>query len=116
MNDFSLAMSFDDVLLVPRKSNVTSRSNIDISSSIMNEEFSLPFISSPMDTITGQNMAKTMCKQGGFGIIHRYNSIREQVSSVETALSSGAERVAAAVGDAASVEDPRLRAYFRPSD
>ena len=65
MNDFSLAMSFDDVLLVPRKSSVSSRANVDISSSIADNEFTLPIISSPMDTVTGQSMAKTMHKQGG---------------------------------------------------
>jgi IMP dehydrogenase len=98
VNDFSLAMSFDDVLLVPRKSSVTSRANVDISSSIADSEFTLPIISSPMDTVTGQAMAKTMCKQGGFGIIHRYNSIRDQAKSVDIALSSGATQVGAAVG------------------
>ena len=98
MNDFSLAMSFDDVLLVPRKSSVSSRANVDISSSIADNEFTLPIISSPMDTVTGQSMAKTMHKQGGFGIIHRYNSIKDQVESVDIALSSGATQVGAAVG------------------
>ena len=98
MNDFSLTMSFEDVLLVPRISSVTSRADIDISSAIGNNQFSLPVISSPMDTVTGHSMASKMCTHGGFGIIHRYNSIKDQAAAVTKTINAGSTQVAAAVG------------------
>lgn len=74
------ALSFDDVLLVPRFSDLTSRQDADISSELdSNHKFNLPVISSPMDTITEATMARAMHKAGGLGIIHRYNDALEQV-------------------------------------
>jgi IMP dehydrogenase len=73
-------LSFDDVLLVPQYSNIMSRTEVDISNKLDGENiFTLPVISSPMDTITGTSMATSMASHGGLGIVHRYNSIEEQV-------------------------------------
>jgi IMP dehydrogenase len=71
--------SYDDVLLVPQYSNIVSRKEVDITS-VLDENliFSLPVISSPMDTITETAMAAAMSAKGGLGIIHRYNSIEKQ--------------------------------------
>jgi len=74
------ALSFDDVLLVPKFSNLSSRQDADISSQLDdNHKFSLPVISSPMDTVTEATMARAMHKAGGLGIIHRYNDPTGQV-------------------------------------
>tara|TARA_A100001201_G_scaffold42119_1_gene43024 strand:+ start:7269 stop:8279 length:1011 start_codon:yes stop_codon:yes gene_type:complete len=74
------ALSFDDVLLVPQFSDLTSRQDADISSELdSNHKFTLPVISSPMDTVTEVNMARAMYKAGGLGIIHRYNDPAGQV-------------------------------------
>jgi len=74
------ALSFDDVLLVPQFSDLTSRQDADIGSELdSNHKFSLPVISSPMDTVTEVNMARAMHKAGGLGIIHRYNEPAAQV-------------------------------------
>jgi len=71
--------SYDDVLLVPQYSNIVSRREVDIGSSLgENLDFALPIISSPMDTITETAMATAMCTSGGLGIVHRYNSIEKQ--------------------------------------
>ncbi len=72
-------LSFDDVLIVPQKSDIKSRKEVDLTSEINDRKFALPIISSPMDTVTGPTMATTMTNHGGFGIIHRYNSIKQQV-------------------------------------
>ena len=74
------ALSFDDVLLVPQYSNIKSRTEVDISNKLDDKNnFTLPVISSPMDTITGETMATSMASHGALGIVHRYNSIEEQI-------------------------------------
>lgn len=88
------ALCFDDVLLVPKYSEISSRSEVDISNSLDaldKLKFKLPIISSPMDTVTESEMATAMTNVGGLGIIHRYNSIEEQVE-----LSKRAQGVSAA--------------------
>ena len=75
------SVTFSDVLLVPQYSEIMSRKTIDIGSSLSDDlHFSLPLISSPMDTITESTMAITMAKHGGLGILHRYNSIHSQAN------------------------------------
>ena len=93
------AYCFDDVLLVPRISDVISRSEISTTSSLSEEfRFGLPIISSPMDTVTGFEMALTMEASGGFGIVHRYNTISQQVSIVQSFRAKGGNFIGAAVG------------------
>ena len=92
------ALSFDDVLLVPRYSEVYSRKDIKTKQSLNNVGvFELPIISSPMDTITGENMAIAMGRSGAVGIVHRYNSVQEQTKLVMNITSAG-HNVGAAIG------------------
>ena len=79
---FRETLSFDDVLLVPQKSEIKSRKEINIGSCLADARFDLPIISSPMDTVTEAQMASVMSDHGGFGVIHRYNYIEEQCSLV----------------------------------
>ena len=89
-------LSFDDVLLVPLHSDITSRKEISLSSALDEENtLDLPVISSPMDTVTETDMADTMYSNGGLGIIHRYNSIEEQAQLVQNCTNS---LVGAAIG------------------
>ncbi len=99
------SLCFDDVLLVPQKSKIISRDTIDTTSSIRDIQFRLPIISSPMDTVTESDMAVAMAVGGGMGIIHRYNTIKEQVSIVSEVIefwdelsSINISKVAAAIG------------------
>jgi len=90
------ALSFDDVLLVPRYSDVQSRTEVNISSDLGEGlTFNLPVISSPMDTITGRVMATRMAHAGGLGILHRYNEIDEQCKTIDKV---DADIKAAAIG------------------
>lgn len=90
-------LSFDDVLLVPKKSEIESRSEIRLASSIGDSVFELPIISSPMDTVTESTMAKVMSDYGGLGVVHRYNSIAEQSKIVES-IRQHSGTAAAAIG------------------
>ena len=90
--------SFDDVLLVPQYSSIESRSEVSMDCNLGEFNFSLPVISSPMDTITEAGMVKAMSKVGGLGIIHRYNSMEEQAKIVAHARMSGCENIGAAIG------------------
>ena len=97
MQKLKQALSFDDVLLEPQRSDIESRSEVDITSCISDTEFSLPVISSPMDTVTGSEMATSMWMAGGFGVLHRYNSIPDQVRLVMKTRAK-TPYVAAAIG------------------
>jgi IMP dehydrogenase len=93
-----LGLSFDDVLLEPKYSEITSRSMINIGNRLGdNLNFSIPIITAPMDTITESEMAVCVGSAGALGIIHRYNSIEEQVSLVKDSTSH-LIKVGAAIG------------------
>lgn len=83
MEEFKKGLTFDDVLLVPKRSSIDSRKDIDLSSKLAQEIIlNLPIISAPMDTVTEGEMAIAMARNGGLGIIHRFCSIEDQVKEV----------------------------------
>jgi IMP dehydrogenase len=76
--------TYDDILVVPKFSNIKSRSTINLETKLTNNiRLKIPIISANMDTITEDKMAIAMAKLGGLGIIHRYCSIEEQVQMVK---------------------------------
>ena len=97
---FKESLSFDDVLLVPRYSEVESRSQVDVGSNLDESlSFSLPVISSPMDTVTESSMALALHRAGGLGVIHRYNTINQQADIVKEVLAQDESvPVAVAIG------------------
>ena len=99
------ALCFDDVLLVPKFSNINSRSEVDTTIFLGGDhddskqiKLDIPIISSPMDTVTDYQMAAAMSKLGGLGIIHRYNTVTEQSDAVRDAITLGAGNIGIAVG------------------
>ena len=78
-----LALTYDDVLLVPQHSDVASRRKLStrtrLTSKIM---LQAPIVSANMDTVTESDMAIAMAREGGIGIIHRFMSIDEQVRQI----------------------------------
>ena len=93
------ALTFDDILLVPSYSNITSRHEVVLTQQLGNNiVLQLPVISSPMDTVTEVDMCVAMSKAGGMGILHRYNSIQQQVDMLLLARNIGAKHIGAAVG------------------
>ena len=91
-------LSYDDVLLVPQYSDIISRTQVNIGS-VLSADINLriPIISSPMDTVTEATMASAMAKNGGLGVIHRYNTIEKQCSYVRSARID-TQYAAAAIG------------------
>ena len=76
------AYTFDDVLLVPQKSDVLP-AEVDLSTKITAQiSLRIPVISSAMDTVTESAMAIAMAREGGLGIIHKNLSIEEQAKQV----------------------------------
>ncbi len=74
-------LTFDDVLLVPGYNGIKSRQDVTTSVLLNGLEFEIPFVSSNMDTITGQRMADAITGLGGMAILHRFMSIDEYVAS-----------------------------------
>src|SRR5699024_10149859 len=76
-------LTYDDVLLVPARSEVLPR-EINIETSLSDTlRLSSPFISAGMDTVTEADMAVAMARQGGFGVIHKHMSIEAQAEQVD---------------------------------
>jgi IMP dehydrogenase len=78
------ALCFDDILLVPQRSNIESRHSVDLSMTIGHGKNSIrlytPVIAAPMDTVCGYEMCVAMSKNGGLGILHRYMTKQEQLN------------------------------------
>jgi IMP dehydrogenase len=91
-------LSYGDVLVVPQRSPVDSRSDVDLTTNLTPDiELEAPVLSAPMDTVTEAETAVALDAVGGFGTIHRFASVDEQAAMVREATAAGA-RVGAAVG------------------
>jgi len=78
----SMGVTFDDVLLLPRYSEVVP-SEVDVSSRLTDRiRLKIPLVSSPMDTVTEAEMAIALAKQGGLGIVHKNLSAEDQTKEV----------------------------------
>ncbi|WP_068777845.1 IMP dehydrogenase [Paenibacillus sp. FJAT-26967] len=76
-------LTFDDVLLVPRKSQVFGK-EINVSTKLApNVKLNIPFLSSAMDTVTEAALAIAIAREGGIGIIHKNMSIEQQAGEVD---------------------------------
>lgn len=76
-------LTFDDVLLIPKRSPIISRSQTNLKTRLSrNINLNTPVISANMDTVTESPMAIALAREGGIGIIHRFMTIQEQVDEV----------------------------------
>ncbi|MDA7028643.1 IMP dehydrogenase [Bacillus sp. CLL-7-23] len=76
-------LTFDDVLLIPAKSEVLPR-DVDLSVQLTSSiKLNVPIISAGMDTVTESEMAIAIARQGGMGVIHKNMSIEQQAEQVD---------------------------------
>ena len=81
--EFRTGLSFDDVLLVPKRSEVQP-SDVDTSSELLpGIRLNVPIVSSPMDTVTEARFAIAIAREGGVGVIHRNMPIEHQADQVD---------------------------------
>ncbi|HEY7733250.1 MAG TPA: IMP dehydrogenase [Nitrososphaera sp.] len=81
--DIREGLTFDDVLLVPKRSPIVSRSQTDLRTRLSrNITLNIPIISANMDTVTESGMAIALAREGGIGIIHRFLTIEDQVDEI----------------------------------
>ena len=78
-------LSFDDTLILPRFSEIRSRTDVDTTVKLAGVNLEIPVISSNMDTITGSKMASTMSLSGAVGALHRFNTIEENCKEFKEA-------------------------------
>lgn len=76
-------ISYDDVLIKPQKTSVTSLSDVDTSTEIAGHKLETPVISAAMDTVTETELAIKLAQLGGLGCIHRFLTPSEQAQQVE---------------------------------
>jgi len=79
----SEALTFDDVLLLPAKSDVLPR-DTDVRTKLStNIELNIPLLSAAMDTVTESELAMAIAREGGIGIIHKNMTIKEQAHQID---------------------------------
>jgi IMP dehydrogenase len=82
-DNISQAFTFDDVLLVPQKSDILP-SQVDVKTKLTRKlNLNIPLISAAMDTVTEHNLAIAIASEGGIGIIHKNMSVQRQTHEVE---------------------------------
>jgi IMP dehydrogenase len=81
-------LTFDDVLLVPQFSTVSSRSKVDLSVRMGRLEFAHPVIPANMSSVTGYDMALQVAYGGGLAILHRFMPLEEQLQNVRDMINS----------------------------
>ena len=80
---FKLALTFDDVLLVPQESHILPR-EVNLQTRLTkNISMNIPLLSAAMDTVTESDMAVALAREGGIGIIHKNLSIEDQLLMVD---------------------------------
>jgi len=98
MDELRTGLSYGDVLLVPQRSPVDSRSEVDLSTRLTpNVELDTPLVSAAMDTVTEADLAIALGEAGGIGTIHRFLTVEEQATAVEQVVDAGVP-VTAAIG------------------
>jgi len=92
------ALTFDDVLLIPQKTSISSRSLVKLTTNLTPKiKLKTPIVSANMDTVTESRLAIAMAKEGGIGIIHRFLTIEEEIFEVKKVKKEGF-MVGAAIG------------------
>lgn len=104
------SLTYDDISLLPDQiSAVESRANCDTSADFLGVKLDIPIIGSPMNTVTGGRMAKSLADLKCLGVIHRFNTIEEQIAEFEDYDLKDSEFKSAAVGINKKIDIDRLK-------
>ena len=80
LNEYYQSLTYDDISLVPTEiSRIKSRKEVDTSTEFLQEELLQPVISSPMESVTGLDMAKELTNLGCLGILNRFDSSLKKI-------------------------------------
>src|SRR5689334_5321544 len=82
LDEFPLALTFDDVLLTPRHSAVLPRDVSTQTTLVKGITLNIPVVSAAMDTVTESTLVIAMAREGGIGIVHKNLSIERQAREV----------------------------------
>jgi len=75
LNEYHQSLTYDDISLIPTEiSRMKSRKEVDTSSNFLGIKLAVPIVSSPMESVTGIDMAKELYKLGCLGIVNRFDS------------------------------------------
>ncbi|WP_413294069.1 guanosine monophosphate reductase [Bdellovibrio sp. HCB185ZH] len=92
-------LTFDDVLIIPARSDVRSRRDPQLTTKVTrNFTMDTPIISANMDMVTEYDMALAMHQLGGMGILHRFLPIEEQAAQARRLKEAGLKLISASVG------------------
>ncbi|WP_253715971.1 guanosine monophosphate reductase [Bdellovibrio bacteriovorus] len=92
-------LTFDDVLIIPARSDIRSRRDPQLTSKLTKKiTIETPIISANMDTVTEYDMAFAMHQLGGIGILHRFITTEEQALQARRLKEAGVKHVSASVG------------------
>ena len=81
-NKLTLALTYDDVMLVPQRSSVLP-AETDVSTYINSKlKLNIPIISAAMDTVTESRLAIALAQEGGLGIVHKNSTIEQQAAEL----------------------------------
>ncbi len=84
MEQIKTGLTFSDVLLIPKRTKLNSRSEADLKTNFTkNIILNCPLVSSNMISVTEHKMAIALAREGGIGVIHQFNKIEEQVIEVK---------------------------------
>jgi len=111
MDPIKEALTFDDVLLIPKYSKILPSEVITSTALSTNLNLKIPILSSAMDTVTESSMAIAIANAGGIGVIHRNLNIKSQISEIKK-VKSKKLLVGAAVG-AGPLEHKRAEAILK---
>ncbi|HWS35798.1 MAG TPA: IMP dehydrogenase [Actinoplanes sp.] len=100
-----LALSFDDVLLVPQRSAIRSRKLVDVSTDFLpGIRLAVPIVSANTQWCTGARMAIALARLGGLGFVHRMQTVDQQVAQVSEVRSAAAEGEVATADSAGTLQ------------
>lgn len=99
-DNLRLGLTYDDVLLVPRRSSVRSRQQVSLATKLSRRvALQIPVVAANMDTVCLGDMAAAMARLGGAGIVHRFLPVDQHAQEVEKAKrATGGLPIGAAVG------------------